>query len=83
MNDHGFSKACPDGNTMIPDRWSPKPEPCDLCDGLGRIWDMDRIYFEVEDAARKRESWRKMIALYRSWKKEGSECHRCDGAGKY
>jgi DnaJ-class molecular chaperone len=83
MSDHGFSKACPSGNTIIQDVWYPKPERCDKCDGLGRIWDRDHIHFEVEESAQKSESWRKMIALYRSWQKEGAECSRCEGNGKY
>jgi DnaJ-class molecular chaperone len=73
------------------------PESCDRCDGLGRVWDREEIWARIQQLNRRRDllqmqiqemrgqtlAWKRLAAVYRAWKREGSDCPRCDGQGMY
>jgi len=91
MLDNGFSRACPNGNTMIDCYREPHYVTCGRCDGRGKVEWQDlgefveelsfRVY-KLKKVGKEPKSFTELLKLARLVKRSLNDCDLCDGTGE-
>ena len=79
MNDHGFSKVCPSGNTRE-HFFRNERTVCEDCEGTGLIEaDFEKVQDIVMIKAFGDKTWQQLHNIYRKWKENDEQipCPEC------